>query len=426
VPITATDISNPTIFSEGFGHAPEPFSYLKILTARRFKHQPEHLFQTKQAQGKKLATVSPIRIPKEDWIMSTNETFRRPKSRLLTKLILLVATAGTGAAATIALSQYGLLSSKADEASKAQDLVPAIDWAAAAPGRIEPKSGVIRIGAALVGRIAEVAVKQNDKVEEGELLIRLDDDEARARLQAAETEVASRKRERDAQPLDKDRDALRTAEDNVFTAERALTNAHFELEYELHARREGKANDERIAQARDDLAKAKDRLQDERSSYAKAKAKPNVPAPSQLESALQAARSNVAVAEALLEKTRILAPVGGTVLQLPAKIGEMVAPSPDQTLAVLGDMSVVRLKAELDEIDVSKVKVGGKVVVKSNAYPDKEFSGTVAELAPSLMSPQFALRGARRPMDVEVLPVTIDLEGNPPLLPGMRADAFFK
>jgi HlyD family secretion protein len=89
-------------------------------------------------------------------------------------------------------------------------------------------------------------------------------------------------------------------------------------------------------------------------------------------------------------------------------------------------MSVVRLKAELDEIDVSKVKVGGKVVVKSNAYPDKEFSGTVAELAPSLMSPQFALRGARRPMDVEVLPVTIDLEGNPPLLPGMRADAFFK
>ena len=358
--------------------------------------------------------------------MSTNETYRRPKSRLLTKLILLVATAGTGAAATIALSQYGLLSSKADEASKVKDLAPAIDWVAAAPGRIEPKSGVIRIGAALVGRIAEVAIKENDKVEEGELLIRLDDDEARARLQAAETEVASRKRERDAQPLDKDRSELRTAEDNVFTAERALTNAHFELEFELKARREGNGGDDRVTQARNDLAKAEDRLQDERSNYAKAKAKPNIPAPSQLESALQAARSNVAVAEALLEKTRILAPVGGTVLQLPAKIGEMVAPSPDQTLAVLGDMSVVRLKAELDEIDVSKVKVGRKVVVKSNAYPGEEFSGTVAELAPSLTSPQFALRGARRPMDVEVLPVTIDLEGNPPLLPGMRADAFFR
>jgi HlyD family secretion protein len=356
--------------------------------------------------------------------MSTNENFRRPKSRFLTKLALLVVAAGTGATATVALSQTDLLKSR--ETAKTDDIAPAIDWVAAAPGRIEPKSGVIRIGAALVGRIAEVAVKQNDKVEEGELLIRLDDDEARARLQAAETEVASRKRERDAQPLDKDRDELRTAEDNVFTAERALTNAHFELEFELKARREGNGSDDRVTQARDDLAKAEDRLQDERSNYAKAKAKPNVPAPSQLESALQAARSNVAVAEALLEKTRILAPVSSTILQLPAKIGEMVAPSPDQTLAVLGDMSVVRLKAELDEIDVSKVKVGGKVVIKSNAYPGKEFSGTVAELAPSLVSPQFALRGARRPMDVEVLPVTIDLEGNPPLLPGMRADAFFK
>jgi HlyD family secretion protein len=128
----------------------------------------------------------------------------------------------------------------------------------------------------------------------------------------------------------------------------------------------------------------------------------------------------------LLEKTRIRAPVAGTVLQLPAKAGEMVSPSPDQALVVLGDMSVVRLKAEVDEIDVSKIKVGGKVTVKSNAYPGKEFDGTVADLAPSLTFPQFSLRGARRPTDVEVLAVTVDLDGNPPLLPGMRADAFFK
>jgi HlyD family secretion protein len=141
---------------------------------------------------------------------------------------------------------------------------------------------------------------------------------------------------------------------------------------------------------------------------------------------LQAARSDVAVAEALLEKTRILAPVSGTVLQLQAKVGEIVAPSPDQTLAVLGDVTALRLKAEVDEIDVSKIKVGGKVVVKSTASPGTEFEGTVAEVAPSLTSPQFALRSARRPVDVEVLPVTIDLDGNPPLLPGMRADAFFK
>lgn len=301
-----------------------------------------------------------------------------------------------------------------------------VEWIAAAPGRIEPRTGQVRVGAQLLGRIAEVLVKLNDVVEDGEMLIRLDDEEARARLQAAETEAASRKRERDAQPMDAGREDLRKAEDNVFAAERGITNARFELEYELLAKRTGSGSDERVKSARDRVKVAKDKLQTERGAYATAQAKADVPAPSRLESALQAARSDVAVAEALLEKTRIRAPVAGTVLQLPAKAGEMVAPSPEQALVVIGDMSVVRLKAEVDEFDVAKIKVGGKVTVKSNAYPEREFTGTVTELAPTLASPKFALRGARRPTDVEVLEVTIELDGSVPLLPGMRADAFFK
>ncbi|MBA2127310.1 secretion protein HlyD [Hyphomicrobium methylovorum] len=360
--------------------------------------------------------------------MSTNGNNQRPKRRLLSKIFVVVAAAGAGGLGTIELAKTDLFTSKADASDglKIENASARIDWVAAAPGRIEPKSGLVRVGAALLGRISEVTVKLNDKVEEGELLIRLDDDEARARLQAAETEVASRKRERDAQPLDRARDELRKAEDDVFSAERALTNARFALEFELQAQRQGTGSADRVADARQDVERAKEKLQNERSSYATAQAKSDIPAPNRLESALQAARSDVQVAEALLEKTRIRAPVAGTILQLPAKAGEMVAPSPDQILAVLGDMSVVRLKAEVDEIDVSKIKLGGKVVVKSNAYPGKEFEGVVAELAPSLTSPQFALRGARRPMDVEVLAVTVDLSGNPPLLPGMRADAFFK
>jgi HlyD family secretion protein len=211
----------------------------------------------------------------------------------------------------------------------------------------------------------------------------------------------------------------------VFGAERQLTNARFGLEYELQAKRMGVGSDQRVKDARAQVTSAREKLQKERSNYAVAQSKSDVPAPSRLESALQAARSDVAVAEALLEKTRIRAPAAGTILQLPAKVGEMVAPSPDQALAVIGDMSVVRVKAELDEHDVSKVKVGGKVIVKSNAYPGREFNGTVAEMAPSLATPKVSLRGARRPTDVEVLEVTIDLEGNVPLIPGMRADAFF-
>lgn len=358
------------------------------------------------------------------------------------KLLLLTLAAAIGAGAAFAATKvdFGFKTETTEEAAtetsdKSETVAKVtetpssggVNWIAAAPGRIEPKSGLVRISAQLVGRITDVAVKVNDVVEEGELLIRLDDEEARARLQAAETEAASRKRERDAQSSDKAREDVRDAEDAVFASERAVTNARFELEFELQAKRQGSGSDTRVADARRNLDDAKKQLQKDRQSYVTAQAKDDVPAPNRLESALQAARSDVAIAEALLEKTRIRAPSAGTILELPAKIGEMVSPSPAQPLAVIGDMSVVRLKAEVDEHDVSKIKLGGKVVVKSNAYPGREFEGRVAALAPTLASPKFALRGARRPTDVEVLEVTVDLEGDDiPLLPGMSADAFFK
>jgi HlyD family secretion protein len=98
---------------------------------------------------------------------------------------------------------------------------PSQKWVAAAPGRVEPRSGQIRIGTGVPGRVMDVAVATNDRVTEGEVLIRLEDKEARARLTAAEAQVAASKRERDAQPGTPGREDVRKAEDAVFAAERA-------------------------------------------------------------------------------------------------------------------------------------------------------------------------------------------------------------
>jgi HlyD family secretion protein len=133
----------------------------------------------------------------------------------------------------------------------------------------------------------------------------------------------------------------------------------------------------------------------------------------------------VTLAETLLDKTRIRAPIAGKVLQINAKVGELVAPTPELPLVVVGDMSIVRVRAEVDEPDVAKIKLGQRVSVKNNAYPGREFEGKVAEIAPSLALPRMGSRGARRATDVEVMEVLIDLDGSVPLLPGMRVDAFF-
>src|SRR5262249_8490440 len=98
-------------------------------------------------------------------------------------------------------------------------------WQAVAPGRVEPKSGETRIRPPVAGVVAEVLVKVNDKVLEGEPLIRLRDDELRARLVAADAQVKLRQRARKderasgkAAERRRAADALSDAEDEVFDA----------------------------------------------------------------------------------------------------------------------------------------------------------------------------------------------------------------
>lgn len=347
------------------------------------------------------------------------------------KLAIIVGLFSLGAAVAaisiyITPGQASLGASKAKEAPPAAAATAKPLWVAAAPGRVEPRSGQIRVTTGVPGRVTAVLVRANDRVAEGEVLIRLDDVEARARLGAAEAEAAARKRERDAQPPTIGREDVRKAEDAVFAAERGVTNARFELDDLIAADRKGSGNSQAQTQARKRLADARERLRQEQAAFAVAQAKGSVPGPNRFEASLFAARAEISMAEVLLDKTRIRAPIAGTVLQLNAKVGEMVAPTPELPMVMLGDMSIVRVRAEVDEHDVSKIKLGQKAYVRNNGYPGQEFEGKVTELAPSLAPPRMGSRGARRATDVEVMEVMIDLEGSTPLLPGMRAEAFFR
>jgi HlyD family secretion protein len=109
-----------------------------------------------------------------------------------------------------------------------------------------------------------------------------------------------------------------------------------------------------------------------------------------------------------------------------AKAGETAVPSPESAIAILGDLTSLRVRAEVEERDAAKIRVGQKVIVKADAYPDKEFEGKVTSISQSLAAPRIAVRGPRRPNDVEVVEAMVTLDGEVPLLTGMRVDVFFK
>jgi HlyD family secretion protein len=315
---------------------------------------------------------------------------------------------------------------KVDAAAKSKTAAPKSTWAASAPGRVEPSGGEVRIGAQMPGRVAEVLVSLNDKVAAGDLLVRLDDEELIGRVHSALAEATIRKRERDNTDVSGKAQERRSSEDGVANAERHLAQAREEADRQLRARRSGSAGDADLDKARDAVSRAKDRLDQARASLRKALSVDGLPAPSRPEGALVAARADLAAAEAALERTRIRAASASTVLLVNARAGETATPSPENVLIVMGNLSSLQVRAEFEERDIAKVRVGQTAVVRSDAFQGKDFEGKIASMAQTLGPSRVGSRGPRKPTDVDVLEVLIDMIGQPPLLPGMRVDVFLR
>ena len=299
-------------------------------------------------------------------------------------------------------------------------------WAASAPGRVEPRRGEIRIGSQLPGKVAQVLVRLNDTVKAGDLLVRLVDDEPMAKLGAVTTEVSVRRRERDAETATKLATDRRVAEDALSIAERAQFRLRMELDQALQSLRAGKSTAEAVEAARTALSEAGDRIEQERANLRRIQSLPGMPLPTRLDSSLVTSRAELAVIEATIEHTRIRAPSDGTVLQVNTHAGEIVTPSPEDILLTFGDLSVLRVRAEIEERDIPKVRVGQAVVVRSDTFPGMEFAGRVDRMAKALGTQRLSARGPRKPTDIDVLMLVIALDGNTTLLPGMRVDVFFK
>ena len=300
-----------------------------------------------------------------------------------------------------------------------------VKWSAAAPGKVEPRGGEYRVASSTLGRIVEVRVKAGEPVQAGEIVVRLDDAELTARLAAAQADAAVKKVLRDDQNPSARLKRRYDADDTVVSAEQKQVAARAALDRTLEAARGNTTHDAEVTRARSQLQSADAALAKARATAADVKAETGDPKTNQYETALIAANSQVSVLLTLLDQTRIRAPIAGTALQVIAKVGDTASPQNPEPLAVVGDLSALRVRAEVEERDVSRVRVGQKVVVRADAFRDKDFAGTVTSIARSLTLSKISQRGPRRPGDTEVLEVFVGFDGAVPLPSGMRVDVYF-
>ncbi len=221
-----------------------------------------------------------------------------------------------------------------------------------------------RLSTIIGGRIDFLGVREGDRVEAGQVLLRLwnEDQEARIAVNQAQLETARRRVEEACTIADNaDREARRQQE--LF--ERGFVSA---------SRAEQAVTEARARRAACETAHADSHT----------------------------AQAQIAASAADRSRTVLVAPFAGTVARITGELGEYSTPSPPGVPTPpaidLIDDSCLYVKAPMDEIDAPRIRVGQSVRVSLDAIPDRRFEARVRRVAPYIS----AVERQARTVDVDI------------------------
>lgn len=94
------------------------------------------------------------------------------------------------------------------------------------------------------------------------------------------------------------------------------------------------------------------------------------------------AYDSVKAAQRTFQDATLISPISGTITKLPIDLNTIV--SAGEQVAEIIDFSEIIFEVEIDEYDISKVKIGMPVKISLNSYPNQTFDGKVVEISPSI------------------------------------------
>ena len=231
------------------------------------------------------------------------------------------------------------------------------------------------------GKVVAVGVDIGSYVRRGQMLVKLDESELKLRVDQAATQVEQAKAGvrqaeekiglRPGQAFDPNRVAdvaaakvtLDLAEKNLKRAEKLIESGDVSRSFY------------------DDQRARRDQLR-EQYEVALAQARQNYAAVDVARTNVANAQSQLALARKNLSYAVIPTPIDGFVTERTADLGEYV--SPQQKVATIVRTNPLRIRIDVPEQAIPEVKVGQSVSITTSAWPDKNFAGRVARIAPNV------------------------------------------
>jgi HlyD family secretion protein len=247
-------------------------------------------------------------------------------------------------------------------------------------GKVEPEHN-FEAHAPMATIVKNIYVHPGEKVQQGKLLIELDDSDARAKLAAAAAAMRGAQANLHAVELGGSQQERNTLSSNITRAKLARDQAAQDLTAVQNLASQGAAAPSEVTQAQLRLAAADTSLK----ALEQQQASPFAPIDlAHAKSAVSEAQAAYAAAAEVVAQCNVRAPLTGAVYSLPVSRYEYVEPGAE--LLALADLSQLEVRAYFDEPEIGDLRLGNPVTIVWDAKPGKKWHGHIVRLPSTVIT----------------------------------------
>jgi HlyD family secretion protein len=248
----------------------------------------------------------------------------------------------------------------------------------------------INVNSKVTGRVKWIGVEKGDKVKEGQVLVRLEDDEFHAQYEQARGAADSARAYVEELQHGSRPEEIAQAEHNLDEARATLANDKITLDRTRDLYAQGVVAKQSLDDAQAKFDSDQQRVNSLQKSFQLSKLGPRAEEVARAKGALEQAEGQAAYAKSLLDATVIRAPISGTILDRTAEKGELITAQfassaeggPQGSVVSLADLNDIQADLDIAQDDFAKLTPRQKAVVTVDAFPDLQWNGVIAEVSP--------------------------------------------
>jgi HlyD family secretion protein len=248
----------------------------------------------------------------------------------------------------------------------------------------------INVNSKVTGRVKWIGVEKGDHVKEGQVLVRLEDDEFRAQYEQARGAADSARAYFEELQHGSRPEEIAQAQHNLDEARATLANDKLTLDRTRQLSGEGVVSKQSFDDAVARFDSDQQRVNSLEKVFELSKLGPRAEEIARAKGALTQAEGQAEYAKSLLDATVIRAPVSGTILERTAEKGELITAQfassaeggPQGSVVSLADLNDIQADLDIAQDDFAKLTPKQKAVVTVDAFPDLHWNGVIAEISP--------------------------------------------